>query len=230
MPLYPLTIKQRLLFFYNIVSATLWFCCFARFLILLPLVGRRFLPGGIADFFQTIAITPLLGSILVLILNEKYLNIKSQLWSIGNGIKMIWICYGVIFPYPKIAKHTSYSMLITAWSLQYFINYSYHAFKLKTKTSPFFLFWLQYNNFYILYLLGTIAEMIQIFLSLAFVDDDSYYELFLRVVFLAYIPIAYYTWGHLKKRKNLKYSEVMRKRTAIFNNETQLTDISNTAT
>ncbi|KAI5962316.1 uncharacterized protein KGF55_003392 [Candida pseudojiufengensis] len=103
-------------------------------------------------------------------------------------------------------------MLITAWSLQNFINYSYHAIKLKTKSSPMFLFWSQYNNFLILYLLGTIAEMIQIFLSLAFVEDNSYYELVLKIAFLSYIPIAYFTWGHLKQRRNLKYLEVIRKR------------------
>lgn len=217
MSLYPLTFKQRLLLFYNVASTTLWFCCFVRFLILLPLVGRRFLPGGIADFFHVVAVTPLIGNLLLLSLNTT--KWKSQLWPLLNGVKMVWICYGVIFPHPKIAKHTSYSFLITAWCLQYIIHYSYHAFRIKTRTSPFFLFWLQYNNFYIVYPLSVIAEMIQVFLSLSFVAEDSYHELVLKSLFVGYIPVAYFTWGHLKSRRNTKYTEVLKRRQVRSNIE-----------
>ncbi|EMG48518.1 PHS1 Very-long-chain [Candida maltosa Xu316] len=209
--LYPLPFNEQLIFFYNTASATLWFCCFGRFLILLPLVGRKFLPGGIADFFHVVCVLPLIGSILI----RGALNTKwklSSLWSLSNGLKMVWICYGVIFPHPKIAKHTSYSLLITAWCLQYFIHYSYHAFRIKTKRSPHFLFWLEYNNFYLTYPLGLVAEMILLFLSLAFVEENSLYDYVLKSAFLAYIPVAYFAWGHLQERKKVKYTEIMNKR------------------
>ena len=210
MPLHQLSFKERLLLFYNVATTTLWCCCFVRFLILLPLVGRRFLPGGIADFFHVVAVTPLIGTLLLLTLDST--KWKTQLWSLLNGIKMTWICYGVIFPHPKIAKHTSYSLLITAWCLQYMIHYSYHAFRVKTRTSPYFLFWLQYNNFYVTYPLSVIVEMIQVFLSLSFVADDSFHELVLKAMFVVYIPVAYFTWGHLKTRRNIKYVLVLQKR------------------
>ncbi|KAI5948620.1 hypothetical protein KGF57_005365 [Candida theae] len=210
MPLYPLPFKQRLLFFFNVAAMTLWLCCFMRFLILLPLVGRRFLPGGIADFFHAVAVTPVIGTLLLLSLGlTKW---KSQIWPLLNGIKMVCICYAVIFPHPKIAKHTSYSLLITAWCLQYIIHYSYHGFRVKTRTSPFFLFWLQYNNFYIVYPLSVVAEMIQVFLSLSFVEEDSIHELALKAMFVGYIPVAYFAWGHLKSRRDIKFTEVMKKK------------------
>ncbi|KAG5420583.1 hypothetical protein I9W82_002464 [Candida metapsilosis] len=226
MPLYPLPFKARLLFFYNVAAATLWFCCFARFLILLPLVGRRFLPGGIADFFHAVAMTPLIGTLLLFSLNTT--KWKSLLWPLLNGIKMAWVCYGVIYPHPKIAKHTSYSLLITAWCVPYMIYFSYHAFRVKTRTSPFFLFWLQYNNFFITYPLSVVAEMIQVFLSLSFVTDESVHELALKAMFVAYIPVAYFTWGHLKSRRTVRFVEVMKKKQLRSNIEMS-TNVSTTS-
>ncbi|KAG7661191.1 uncharacterized protein J8A68_005295 [[Candida] subhashii] len=209
--LYPLPTNQRFVFFFNSVAATLWFCCLGRFLILLPLVGRKFLPGGIADFFHIVSLTPLFG--FLLLKSILYTNVKlSDLWALFNGLKMAWICYGVIFPHPKIAKHTSYSLLISAWCIQYVIHYSYHAFRIKTRSSPWFLFWLQYHNFYITYPVGLVAEMILIFLSLMFVEDDSIYEYVLKFALLSYIPVAYFAWNNLRKRRNLKYTEVLSKR------------------
>ena len=63
--LYPLKFNEKLAFFYNTVAATLWFCCLGRFLILLPLVGRKFLPGGMADFFHVVSLLPIIESLFV---------------------------------------------------------------------------------------------------------------------------------------------------------------------
>ncbi|EGW34193.1 uncharacterized protein SPAPADRAFT_59628 [Spathaspora passalidarum NRRL Y-27907] len=208
---YPLPTNQKVVFFFNSAAATLWFCCLLRFLLLLPLVGRRFLPGGIADFFQVVALLPLIGFLLVKPLLNKKISL-SNLWALSNDLKMAWICYGVIFPHPKIAKHTSYSILISAWCVQYFIHYSYHAFRIKTKSSPHFLFWLQYHNFYVIYPMALVAEMILTFLSLGFVQENSIHEIALKATLLSYIPVAYFAWGHLQARKKNKYIEVMNKR------------------
>lgn len=229
--LYPLPFNEQVVFFYNIVAATLWFCCFGRFLILLPLVGRRFLPGGIADFFHVVSLLPLIGSIVVkLALYPRWK--KSYLWSLLNGIKMAWLCYGVIFPHPRIARHTSYSILITSWCIQYFIHYSYYAFRVKTKRSPLFLLWFEYNNFYLTYPFALVAEMILLFLSLGFVEEDLIYHYVLRGVFLLYIPVAYFAWGHLKERKRVKYTEVLEKRnvTRIRNNQNGSSNAANPTT
>lgn len=195
----PLTFDKKLTYFFNVVSATLWFCCFARFLILLPLVGRRFLPGGIADFFHVCSLFPLIGAVLLIVLGHK--SVSSSIWSITGGLKMAWICYGVIFPHPKIAKHTTYSILITAWCTQYLTHFTYYAFRVRMRYSPALLHWFEFNNFYLTFPLQTAAEMLMLFLSLAFVEEGSYYEAVLKAAFISYIPVAYFTWGHLKRRR-----------------------------
>ncbi|KAK6460023.1 hypothetical protein DFJ63DRAFT_315899 [Scheffersomyces coipomensis] len=214
--LYPLSTKWKFIFFYDAAATMLWFCCLARFLILLPLVGRRFLPGGIADFFHGISLIPLIGFFFNKLLLEPSFSLK-DIWGYTNGIKMAWICYGVIFPHPKIAKHTSYSFLILSYCVGNLIHYSYYTFKTKTRASPRFLFWLEFSNFYLIYPISLLAEMILIFLSLEFVLEDSIYDYLLKFVLLAYVPIAYFTWGYLKRRRQVKYVEVIEKRERIKN-------------
>ena len=98
--LYPLKFNEKLAFFYNTVAATLWFCCLGRFLILLPLVGRKFLPGGMADFFHVVSLLPIIESLFVKSVLRK--NSLSHHYGDSEWIKMVWLCYGVIFPHPKL--------------------------------------------------------------------------------------------------------------------------------
>ncbi|CAI5755895.1 unnamed protein product [Candida verbasci] len=207
---YQLPLHEKIILLYDVSGATLWWCCLGRLLILLPLVGRRFLPGGIADFFHIVAITPFINSIFFKFNKFKW----SNLWSIINSIKIVWLCFGLISSFTRIAKHTTYSILIFSYCLQYGIHYSYYAFRIKFRTTPWFLFWLQYNNFYLTYPLQTVSEMVLIFLCLQFTPDDSWYELGLKGLFLAYIPIAYFAWQHFESRKQAKYTSIIEKQNA----------------
>ncbi|CAK7893952.1 hypothetical protein CAAN1_02S00364 [[Candida] anglica] len=204
--LYPLSTKGKLIFFYNVTSFTLWLCCLGRLLILLPLVGRSFVPGGIADFFHVVSLLPIISLLIIPTWS------RERLWSVLNCLRMAWICYGVIFPYPRIAKHTSYSFLIISWCITNIINSGYYSFRVKTRTSPQWLFWLKHHIFFITFPMSLVSEMILIFLSLGFVDDDSIYELILKGAFLLYIPVAYFYWGHLKSTRVIKYKQVIAKR------------------
>lgn len=210
MALYPLNPKEKVVLWYNVVSFTLWLCCFGRFLILLPLIGRKFLPAGIADFFHVVACFPLLGVVIVNCL-AKTEYVWSDLWALLNGLRMVWICYGVIFPHPKIAKHTSYSFLILSWCIQNIIDCAYHGFKTKTKTSPLWLFWLHHHHYYITFFTSCISEMILVFLSLKFVSND-WHELLIRGCILSYIPVGYFMFGFLRNRQAVKYDAFMEKR------------------
>lgn len=210
MALYPLTQKQKAVFFFNVVSASLWFCCLGRFLILLPLVGNDFLPGGIADFFHVVSVLPLVGYFVVSLL-AKNTHLANNLWSLFNGIRMVWICYGVIFPHPKIAKHTSYSFLILTWCIQNVVDSFYYSFKVKTKSSPGWLFWLHHHHFYLTFPVAFISEIILVFLSLAFVTSE-WHEAVLKATVLSYVPVGYFSFGYLQTRKTQKYDEFMEKR------------------
>ena len=88
--------------------------------------------------FHVVSLLPIIESLFVksvLRKNSLSHHYGDSEW-IKNGVAMLW-CY---FPHPKIAKHTSYSLLITSWCLQYFIHYFYYAFKVKTKSSFHFCF------------------------------------------------------------------------------------------
>lgn len=210
MALYPLYGKQKLIFYYNVVSTTLWFCCLCRFLILLPLVGRKFLPAGIADFFHVVSVFPLIGWVLVTAL-VKTQHSWNDLWGLFDALRMVWMCYGVIFPHPKIAKHTSYSFLILSWCIQNLIDSFYHGFKTKTRTSPLWLFWLHHHHFYLTFFVSCVSEMILIFLSLGFVKSELH-EWVLKACILAYVPVGYFLFGYLRNRQATKYDAFMEKR------------------
>lgn len=218
--LYPLSTNLKLVFFYNTCSFVLWLCCFCRFLILLPLVGRKFLPGGIADFFHIVSLLPLCGFFIKKTLIKSKLQV-SDAWSLANGVRMVWVCYGVIFPHPGIAKHTSYSLLILSWCLMNVVHFAYYSFKVKTRSTPSWLFWLQYHHFYLTFPLTMVAEMVLIFLSLAFVKQDHMYEMFLQAALLSYIPAGYFAWGYLQSRKSCKYDSIIEKRTQRSSNQQQ---------
>lgn len=212
MAFYPLTRSQRVLLYIDVVSATLWFCCLGRLLILLPLVGRRFLPAGIADFFHMVAVLPTLQWVAVLaIYKQKWQS--TDLWALLHSVRLLWLSYGVIYSHPLVAKHTSYSFLIFSWCVLHLIDSCYHAFKLKTRSSPRFLFAAHYLHFYVTFPVSFVSELILVFLSLSLVEG-VYLELAIKATFLLYVPVGYLYFRHLQLRKNVRYTQCLKKRAA----------------
>lgn len=210
MPLYPLPRNLRAIFLSNIISTTLWFCCLGRFSVLLPLLGRRFLPVAIADFFHVLSTLPLITFFVVNLLGRN--NHKaSDFWGFFNGIRMVWICYGVIYPHPKIAKHGSYLVLLVTWCIQNMIDSAYHAFKVKTRSSPMWLIRLHYCHFIVTVPISMISEMILIFLS-GHYEKNLVYDLFLDACLILYIPVSFFSFKHLLERKDEKYDKYLEKR------------------
>ena len=200
---YPLSFPEKCLFYVNIVAMTLWFCCLVRFMVLLPLVGRRFLPGGIADFFHTVALIPLLTYFVVRITKWNVLKLRKNAvfsWGLFNALHMAWICYGVIYPHPKIAKHTTYSLILFSWCVLNTIQYAHYAFFVKTKRSPTWLRWSAYNSFYLTFPLGVIGELGQIFLSLTFVEEALFLDWSIRLTAVLFVPVAYAFYKHLREK------------------------------
>lgn len=193
----------RVLFLFNAASATLWWCCLGRFLILLPLVGRRFLPGGIAEFFQVISLSHILGHFVRYLVGYGAESRQSRryLWSLVYAVKACYICYVVIFPHPQIAKHVTYSVLILCWSLQLLTAYTFHALR-SVNVKYAWLTWAYEYLPRLILPISSIAEMILIFLSLAYSADDSWIELINKSVLVAYVPVMYFAWPNVKNRSN----------------------------
>lgn len=208
--LYPLPMNLKFLFYFDICSFALWVFCFCRFLILFPLVGRLFLPEGIADFFHVISLSPLLTFLLRKSLNDQEIK-RRDIWPFMNGIRMAILCYGVIFRYPRVARHASYAVLISSWCITYIIHFAYYSFKVKTRRFPYWLFWLQFNNYYITFVVSVLAEMIIVFISTGLSERNSKDELFLGLFFLLYVPGSYFYWKHLRERREKRFLQVKKK-------------------
>lgn len=203
MPLYPLTLNEKVLFYVNVVAMTLWFCCLSRFLILLPLVGRRFLPGGIAEFFHALSWTPLITFFVVRLTRWNHLkNRKNAIlsWGLANALHMPWICYGVIDPHPTIARHATYSMMLFSWSLLNTLYYAHQAFFVKTKHNLAWLKRTAYRCHYVTLPVGLVGELGQIFLGLSFTPEGLVLDWALRLSALSAIPFAYGLWSRLQFR------------------------------
>jgi hypothetical protein len=54
--------------------------------------------------------------------------------------------------------------------------------------------------------LTAMAEMALIFLSLLYVADNLWYEIFLKAALLAYIPAAYLVWTVLLRRRRARFA------------------------
>lgn len=210
---YRLLTKGKLLWFVDCAALTLWLCCLLRFAILLPLVGTRFLPQGIADFFHVVAVIPVAELVVVRLVRRNWSQGKYGSWPVvANALRMVWLCYGVIFVYPKIAKHILYSVLIGLWCLGYLVHFAYYAFKVKFRTTPYFLFWLKHHIMFVTFPALVVAEMVLLFLSLKFAEDGTVYEWFIKAVLVGYVPLGYFAWGYLLDRRQEKYYDVLVKK------------------
>lgn len=109
----------KLIFLNNLVFTILWVCCLLRLIALVPLVGRKFLPVAIAEFFQTLITSSYICLFVISNLNairnshrRKRIG-SSAFWlnslKLLNGLFVTWV---VIFHYPKVSKHFAYTIFI----------------------------------------------------------------------------------------------------------------------
>lgn len=191
---------------YNSLSAFFWGCILVRLLILFPLVGFKFVSGGVADFtkwVQTIALLEVVHSILGLVKSP----ILTTLMQIASRLLLVW---GIVGIFPDVGVFPAYTTMVFAWSVTEVIRYSYYAYNLaREKRVPSVLVWLRYNAFYVLYPLGAGSEMVLIFLAL---DDaqalNPMYALFLKVVLLIYLPGFYVMYSHMIKQRKRVFKNI----------------------
>jgi very-long-chain (3R)-3-hydroxyacyl-CoA dehydratase len=191
---------------YNSVSAFLWGCVLVRLLILYPLVGFKFVSGGVADFtrwVQTMALLEVVHSMLGLVKSP----IVTTAMQIASRLLLVW---GVVYMFPDCALSPAYTTMVFAWSVTEVVRYTYYAYNLaRAKQVPNMLVWLRYNAFYILYPLGAGSEMFLTFLSL---DDaqalSPLYALILKVILLIYIPGFYVMFTHMIKQRKRVFKNI----------------------
>ncbi len=181
---------------YNIVAMFMYGAILARLFILLPLVGRKFLAGGIGDFFNKVMTGICVGEVVLSLF--KLLPIQLPLIILQNWIKL-FIVWGILNRDEKILNHSCYSLLILCWGVYGFIGYIYWFWKLKNiGRVPKKLRSLFENLQLIIFPIASSVEFITIFLSLKyFSEDDKNLKLFTQVVLLGYIPTKFYLYKRL---------------------------------
>ncbi|ODV93253.1 hypothetical protein PACTADRAFT_77606 [Pachysolen tannophilus NRRL Y-2460] len=196
--------KESYLLNYNRLFALLWISVIARFSILLPLVGNKFLPGGIADYFLSVQALTCLFDLFNVI--TKIIEIKNSNLFILNFISKALIS-SILLQYPKIARNESFSTLIISWSLQEFFKNLYMIFKIRNKgiyKVPYLIYWFYSNNFILVYPLRVLSEIAIIFLSLRYAQA---YKKSLGLIIIAYLFIFVKIYSTMFSRRNSKKYE-----------------------
>lgn len=165
------------------VSGFLQFALFLRLLVLLPLVGRRFLPGGIHDFFYTLTLLRL--PIELVLSLSRLLPVTPASYIFSQVIPLAVIL--VFNRDPEIQRHTVYSLYIADVSFKGLLGYVYHYKKL-TNLGRVPL-WLG-QSFQLVsvveFPLRAVMEFAVLFMGLK--HTDGYYKLAIQFILLVFIP------------------------------------------
>lgn len=120
MAVFSLRIISKLYQFYQICTAFLYFALLARWIILLPLVGSKFLPGGIHEFLCHLMVW---SSVVELVWLFGFRGLKGGIQS-RTLVKCLNFIYFVAvlhfhddYEHALVLKNTSYSSFIIGLSL-----------------------------------------------------------------------------------------------------------------
>ncbi len=220
---------QRFLLVSDIICCFLWIAVNVRLVILLPLIGIRFLPGGIADFFFAVNC----GTVLVDLF--EYITIFGKVvspaaFSVPRLMPLLFtlserlITSSVIISYPRSAKCKAFAILIYAESLLESIRCYYNFFKVRTFGRKHRTFRaIKKLSYTVLVPVQTVCELILIFTALQF---DSYYAALnsydkaikatIRVLAVLYLPCFYAVY----RRKIYEYYYLDWKNTGTHEKQT----------
>lgn len=177
----------RLLKSYYVCVGFLYFAFFVRLLVLLPLVGRKFLPGGIHTFFEQVTyITFGLGLLLSCV---QLVPIAPLQYILGNflNVVVVWILSKDI----KLQRHAVYGLYIGDVAVTGIVAYVYHFQKLvyightPAATRGFY----QAISLADLVLRG-LLEFVILFMGLKYVEGP--YKTALSVVIFFHIPTKFF--------------------------------------
>ncbi|KAL2752871.1 hypothetical protein ACRALDRAFT_2044587 [Sodiomyces alcalophilus JCM 7366] len=190
-------VKTAYLILYNAVSAIAWLVVLGRTAALYQLRGPDFVWLGVGDWTrwtQTIAGMEVLHALLGVV-RAPFLTTAMQ---VASRYLLVW---GIVYPFPWLARSPFYTSMLLAWSITEVIRYSFFAFTLSGIQAKW-LVWLRYNTFFVLYPIGILSECAMIYAGAE--PARQYGELapYVNYAILAiYIPGSYVMYTHMMKQR-----------------------------
>ncbi|KAI5959958.1 uncharacterized protein KGF55_005190 [Candida pseudojiufengensis] len=187
---------NRWLVVYNSLSASLWSIIFFNTIFLSLVLGQPYVylkTNFINTIIQSFAIFEIINSAIGLVKSPIFTTVTQ----VFSRLLIVWGIHQFI-PNSPANYHWSYITLLLSWSITEIIRYSYYAQNLRNDV-PDWLTWLRYSTFYILYPTGVFSEIYQILLSLN--NVGYYYQLFLKIILVTYIPGFYMLYTYMIKQR-----------------------------
>ncbi|ODV86025.1 hypothetical protein CANARDRAFT_212307 [[Candida] arabinofermentans NRRL YB-2248] len=174
---------QKYLLISNGIRCFAWFSVNLRFLVLFPLTGIRFLPGGIADFYIFVNLTTILIdlfdyiSIFRKIPDGSHVS-KPQKFNLICVLLTRLLITFILLNYPKVAKNVCFPILIFTTSLVEFIRYLVNFYKVRTfGGSVYWLNLIKKLSIFFIYPILISSEFGILFLSLQLIKTElGYYS------------------------------------------------------
>jgi very-long-chain (3R)-3-hydroxyacyl-CoA dehydratase len=107
---------------------------------------------------------------------------------VASRFVLVW---GVVEPFPWLARSQFYTSMLLAWSVTEVIRYSFFALTL-SGWQPRTLVWLRYNTFFVLYPIGILSEVMLIYYAAEPAKEyDAVYPWIAYAILAIYIPGAW---------------------------------------
>lgn len=194
---------------YNAVSGFLWAAVLLRLIILYPLVGSKFISGGLEEYtrwVQTLMLLEVVHSAIGIVRSP----LVTAAIQVASRILVVW---GVLYPFPSVGTYFAFTTCVVAWSITEILRYSFYVYSLvRPGAVPYWLVWLRYSAFYILYPMGAGSEWVLVLISLPEAERySSLYALFLKAIMLIYIPGFYVMFTHVMAQRRKVFRNLGKK-------------------
>ncbi|KAJ6261914.1 hypothetical protein Dda_2713 [Drechslerella dactyloides] len=212
-----LTLKANYLVAYNTLSAALWAVVLARVVATSARDGVENVYENVGNYVkwtQTLALMEIVHAIVGVVRTPLF----TTLTQVASRFNLVWPVLG--FTATPMRSSPAYAAMLLAWSVTEIIRYSYYAANLQGEP-PAWLSALRYNTFFVLYPVGIVTEMWEIYGAMgdleAFGGAGSSVGWWLAalekvVLYATYVPGSYVMYTHMmrQRRKMIRGKKVVR--------------------
>jgi len=136
--------------------------------------------------------------------------VATTIMQVASRFLLVW---GIVEPFPELAKSPAYSSMLLAHSVTEIIRYGYFALTLSDQPTGI-LGWLRYNTFFVLYPLGITSECWLVYQAIGPASQIAdYWGYILYAILAVYVPGTNILYRHMMKqrRKTMKGKAVEKK-------------------